>query len=185
MTSIGSHKRKRGWLAVVASAAVLATGTGVAVASSSPDSASPVAAPAVAVQRAASTAGAVHVVAQGERITVAGRALWLTAKALNVTAAKPSGTDAGTDGPDAVLRVADIPPGKVATIAGGGASGALWAGIYRGPVTSTTKITVKVGARTLQAEVVTLAGKPGWGAYYVFDAKGKADLKPSITVRSQ
>ncbi|MGI5380806.1 hypothetical protein ACQEV2_42925 [Streptomyces sp. CA-251387] len=82
------------------------------------------------------------------------------------------------------MRVADVLPGKVSTIARGGASGVLWAGIYRGPVTATTKVTVKLGARTLQAKVVTLAGKPGWGAYYVLAAKGKADMKPSITVQS-
>ncbi|MFC8008747.1 hypothetical protein [Streptomyces cinereoruber] len=178
MTSIGSHRRKRGWLAVVASAAVLATGTGVAVASSG--SASPVsAAPAVASLQAAPTAGAVKVVAPGERIAVAGNTLWLTAKGLHVVAPKSSGTDK----PD-VMRVTDVLPGKVSTTARGDASGVLWSGIYRGPVTSTTKVTIKLGARTLQAKVVTLAGKPGWGAYYVFDAKGKADVKPSITVQS-
>ncbi|MGW1729109.1 hypothetical protein ACWCQK_40490 [Streptomyces sp. NPDC002306] len=178
MTSIGSHRRKRGWLAVVASAAVLATGTGVAVASSV--SASPVsAAPAVASLQAASMAGAVQVVAPGERIAVAGNTLWLTGKGLHIVAPKSSGSDT----PD-VMRVADVLPGKVSTIARGDASGALWAGIYRGPVTPTTKVTIKLGARTLQAKVVTLAGKPGWGAYYVFDAKGKADVKPSITVQS-
>ncbi|WP_159395814.1 hypothetical protein [Streptomyces sp. 3211] len=177
MTSIGSHRRKRGWLAVVASAAILATGTGVAVASSS---ASPVSAvSAGASLQAASTAGAVKVVAPGERIAVADNTLWLTATGLHVVAPKSSGNDT----PD-VMRVTDVLPGKVSTIARGDASGVLWAGIYRGPVTPTTKVTIKLGARTLQAEVVTLAGKPGWGAYYVFDAKGKADVKPSITVQS-
>nr|WP_163017139.1 hypothetical protein [Streptomyces chartreusis] len=178
MTSIGSHRCKREWLAVVASAAVLATGTGVAVASSV--SASPVsAAPAVASLQAASTAGAVQVVAPGERIAVSGNKLWLTAKGLHVVAPKSSGTDT----PD-VMRVSDVLPGKVSTIARGDASGVLWAGIYRGSVTPTTKVTIKLGARTLQTKVVTLGGKPGWGAYYVFDAKGKADVKPSITVQS-
>ncbi|GGW68921.1 hypothetical protein [Streptomyces xantholiticus] len=178
MTSIGSHKRKRGWLAVVAGAAVLATGTGMTVASSV--SASPVsAAPAGASVRMASTAGAAHVVAPGERIAVAGNQLWLTAKGLHVVAPKSSGTDK----PD-VIRVADVLPGKVRTIARGDASGVLFAGIYRGPVTATTKVTVKLGARTLQAKVATLAGKPGWGAYYVFDAEADASVKPSIIVQS-
>jgi hypothetical protein len=177
MTSIGSHRRKRGWLAVVASAAVLATGTGVAVASSV--SASPVSAASAASLQAASAAGAVQVVSPGEQIAVAGNKLWLTANGLHVVAPKSSGTDT----PD-VMRVADVLPEKVSTIARGDASGVLWAGIYRGPVTSTTKVTIKLGDRTLQAKVVALTGKPGWGAYYVFDAKGKADVKPLITVQS-
>ncbi|MFE9139580.1 hypothetical protein [Streptomyces sp. NPDC007355] len=189
MTSIGSHRRKRVWLAVAASAAVLATGTGVAVASSV--SASPVsaasavkaspasAAPAVVSLQAGSTANAVRVVTPGERITVAGNTLWLTAKSLNIVAPKSSGTHK----PD-VMQVSDVRLGKVSTTARGDASGVLWAGIYRGPVTATTKVTIKLGARTLQTQVVTLAGKPGWGAYYVFDAKGKVDVKPSITVQS-
>ncbi|MCX5233411.1 hypothetical protein [Streptomyces sp. NBC_00233] len=178
MTSISSHRRKRGWLAVAASVAVLATGTGVAVASSV--SASPMsAAPAAVSLQAASTAGAAQVVSPGERIAVAGNKLWLTGQGLNVVAPKSSGTDK----PD-VMRVADVVPGKVSTTARGDASGVLWSGIYRGPVTATTKVTIKLGARTLQAKVVTLAGKPGWGAYYAFDAKGMADVKPSITVQS-
>ncbi|MGW9437028.1 hypothetical protein [Streptomyces sp. NPDC055607] len=178
MTSLGSYRRKRGWLAVVASAAALTTGTGVAVASSV--SASLVAAaPAVSSLQAASAAGAVQVVSPGERIAVAGDTLWLTVKGLHVVAPKSSGTDQ----PD-VLRVADVRPGKVSTIARGDASGVLWTGIYRGPATSTTKVAIKLGSRTLQARVVALAGKPGWSAYYVFDAKDEADVKPSITVQS-
>ncbi|MFF2847586.1 hypothetical protein ACFVT5_14870 [Streptomyces sp. NPDC058001] len=176
--SIGSRLRKRVWPAVAVGAAVLATGAGSAVASSV--GASPVsAAPAPASLGAASTDGAVRVVAPGERITVAGNKLWLTATGLNIEAAKSSGTDK----PD-VIRVADVPAGKVSTIARGDASGALWAGIYRSPVIATPKVTIKLGARTLRAEVVTLAGKPGWVAYYAFDTKGQASEKPSITVQS-
>ncbi|MGW2847042.1 hypothetical protein [Streptomyces sp. NPDC001108] len=118
------------------------------------------------------------VVAPGERIAVAGDALWLTAKGLYIGAPEPSGADSPH-----VMRVADVLPGKVSTIARGNASGTLWAGIYRGPVTAATTVTVKLGARTLQAKVITLADKPGWAAYYVSDAKGSADVKPSITVQ--
>ncbi|MFF3604667.1 hypothetical protein [Streptomyces sp. NPDC002463] len=178
MTSIGTRRRRRGWLAAVAGAAVLATGMGTAVAASV--TTAPVsAAPAVASSGAASVAGSVRVVAPGERIAAGADKLWLTAEGLHVAATTSSGTDA----PD-VLRVTDVLPGKVATIAHGDASGALFAGIYRGPVTATATVTLTVGGRTLQARVVTLAGKPGWAAYYVFDAKAKASMKPSITVRT-
>ncbi|MFE6972437.1 hypothetical protein [Streptomyces sp. NPDC057682] len=176
MTSLDSRRRKRGWLAGAVCAAVLATGAGVAVASSV--SAAPLAStPAVVSHPAAAPTGSVRVVTPGERISVADRTLWLTPKGLNV-AAPSSATPSG-------LNVAEVLPGKVATLSEGDASGALWAGIYRGPVTSTTKVALTFGTRTLQAEVVTLAGKPGWGAYYVFDAKGAAGAKPSISVRSR
>ncbi|MGW1224546.1 hypothetical protein [Streptomyces sp. NPDC002530] len=177
MTSLDSARRKRGWLAGAVCAAVLATGAGVAVASSV--SAAPLAAtPAVVSHPAATATGAVRVVTPGERISVAGHTLWLTSKGLNVASATAPATPSG-------LRVAEVLPGKVATLSQGDASGALWAGIYRGPVTSTTKVALTFGTRTLQAEVVTPAGKPGWGAYYVFDAKGAAGVKPSVGVRSQ
>ncbi|MCX5233413.1 hypothetical protein [Streptomyces sp. NBC_00233] len=130
---------------------------------------------------AASTAASaqVQVVGSGEKVALSpATTMWLTGQGLNVVAPKSSGTDK----PD-VMRVADVVPGKVSTTARGDASGVLWSGIYRGPVTATTKVIIKLGARTLQAKVVTLAGKPGWGAYYAFDAKGMADVKPSITVQ--
>lgn len=176
MTSLDSRRRKLGWPAGAVCAAVLATAAGVAVASSV--SAAPLAAtPAVVSHPAAAPTGSVRVVTPGERISVAGRTLWLTPKGLNV-AASSSATPSG-------LNVAEVLPGKVATLSQGDASGALWAGIYRGPVTSTTKVALTFGTRTLQAKVVTPAGKPGWGAYYVFDAKGAAGAKPSISVRSR
>ncbi|MGI5380809.1 hypothetical protein ACQEV2_42940 [Streptomyces sp. CA-251387] len=163
------RRRHKAMRSAVVAAAVLVPAVGVAFSATFDPSSTP-------QVPAASTA--VKVVAPGERIAGAGNKLWLTAKGLHVVAPKSSGTDK----PD-VMRVADVLPGKVSTIARGGASGVLWAGIYRGPVTATTKVTVKLGARTLQAKVVTLAGKPGWGAYYVLAAKGKADMKPSITVQ--
>ncbi|AJF65058.1 hypothetical protein [Streptomyces vietnamensis] len=159
---------------MIAGVAVLTTGAGTAVATSASASPAP-AAPAVAPAGTASAAGAVRVVAPGERIAVAGDRLWLTTEGLHVA----SGT-----GTADVLRVADVFPGKVATIAHGDASGALFAGIYRGPVTATTEVTLTLGSRTLRARVVTLAGKPGWGAYYVFAPKVKASVKPSIAVRT-
>jgi hypothetical protein len=137
--------------------------------------ASPVAAAPAAVQ-AASTAGAVQVVAPGERIAIGDNNLWLTAKGLHVASPKLGKPD--------VKRVTDVLPGKVSTTARGDASSVLWSGIYRGPVTATTKVTIKLGSRTLQAKVVTLAGNPGWGAYYALDVKADASVKPSVTVHS-
>ncbi|MEV8454203.1 hypothetical protein AB0467_18785 [Streptomyces sp. NPDC052095] len=50
-------------------------------------------------------------------------------------------------------------------------------------MTAATTVTVKPGTRTLRAKAITLADKPDWAAYYVSDAKGRADMKPSITVQ--
>ncbi|WP_432190374.1 hypothetical protein [Streptomyces sp. Tue6028] len=166
-------------LVTVAAAAVLATGVGVAAASGAGASvkATPVHAAAAAVK---ASAGGVQTVKPGQRITVGGDTLWLTPQGLSIVAPKSSGT-----GKPDLVRVTDAQPGKWTGTARGDASGTLWAGIYRGPVSSSTKVTIKVGGRTLDAKVATLAGKPGWGAFYVFDTH-KIDFKtnkPVITVQ--
>ncbi|WP_395297549.1 hypothetical protein ACF9IK_31935 [Kitasatospora hibisci] len=187
MTFFAIHKRRLGSLVAVAGAAVLTAGTGVAAGADASVQAAPV--PAAAVTRAAAApvaapvaakAGGVQTVAPGERLTAGGATLWLTPQGLSVVAPKFSGTDK----PD-VTRVADVRPGKVTSAAWGDASGTLWAGIFRGPVSDSTKITIRLGDRTLDAKVVTLAGRPGWGAFYAFDTqKTDASAKPAVTVQS-
>ncbi|MGQ4487462.1 hypothetical protein ACN6LM_004518 [Streptomyces sp. SAS_281] len=76
--------------------------------------------------------------------------------------------------------MAGVMSGKVATVASGSSSGVVWAGVFRLPVTRTTSVTVG----SVKAKVITLAGKPGWGAFYVFDAKGHADAKPTILIHN-
>ncbi|MDX2565184.1 hypothetical protein PV371_36810 [Streptomyces sp. TX20-6-3] len=143
---------------------------------SSVGAASVSAVPAASI-KAASAASGMTVVAPGKRITIAGYDLWLTTQGLHVAA------QTSPDTPN-VTRVADVLPGKVSASSSGDATGVLWSGIYRGPVTSSTKVTISLGARTLHAKVVMLAGKPGWGAFYVFDTKGRNDVKPAITVQT-
>jgi hypothetical protein len=180
VTSFGVHKRNRGRasLVAVAAAALLATGAGMAAAANAPAKATPVHAATVAKAVRAS-AGAVQTVEPGQKLTAGGDTLWLTPEGLSVVAPKSSGSDQ----PDQI-RVADVLPGKVADVAYGDASGTLWAGIYRGPVSASTKVTIKLGDRTLDAQVATLAGKPGWGAFYVFDTHRSGTDKPVITVES-
>ncbi|MEU6092635.1 hypothetical protein ABZ865_38845 [Streptomyces sp. NPDC047085] len=182
MTSFGVQKRNRGRasLVAVAVAAVLATGAGVAAAAAAnaPAKASPAHAATVAKAVKAS-AGGVRTVTPGQKLTAGGDTLWLTPEGLSIVAPKSSGSDQ----PE-LVRVADVLPRKVTTVACGDASGTLWAGIYRGPVSASTKVTIKLGDRTLDAQVVTLAGKPGWGAYYVFDTHKVGADKPVITVES-
>jgi hypothetical protein len=176
---------RRASLVAVAVAAAVTAGVGVAVAS---DASAPVkAAPAhvTTAAKAASAASAkasvdgVQTVAAGRRLTAGGDTLWLTPRGLNIVAPKSSGTDK----PD-LIKVTDALPGKWTGEARGDASGTLWAGIYRGPISSSTKVTVTLGARTLDARVVTLAGKPGWGAFYLFDAGHRVGAdKPVVTVQ--
>ncbi|MFI0898447.1 hypothetical protein [Streptomyces sp. NPDC020983] len=174
MASHGSRRRRRGWLAAVASAATLATGTGVAVAATG--SAAPVnAAPAAAATaKPAPEALTVQVVSPGQKISVGGGSVWLTSKGL---ALAPK--DLGSASPT-VVPVAGVLPGKVSTVASGSSSGVVWAGVFRLPVTSTTSVTVG----SVKAKVITLAGKPGWGAFYAFDTKGTADAKPAILIHN-
>ena len=181
MTSFGVRKLSRGRasLVAVAVAAVLATGAGVAAAAAAPAKASPVHAATVAKAAVKATAGGVRTVAPGQRLTAGGDTLWLTQEGLSVVAPKSSGSDT----PE-LIRVTDALPGKWTGASLGDASGTLWAGIYRGPVSASTKITLKLGDRTLNAQVVTLAGKPGWGAFYVFDTHKATGEKPVITVQS-
>jgi hypothetical protein len=165
-------------VAVVA-AALLATGAGVAAAAANaPAKASPARAATVAKAVQASADG-VQTVQPGQKLTAGGDTLWLTPEGLSIVAPKSSGSDQ----PE-LIRVADVAPGKVATMASGDASGTLWAGIYRGRVSASTKVTIKLGDRTLDAQVATLAGKPGWGAFYVFDTHKAGADKPVITVES-
>jgi hypothetical protein len=164
-------------VAVVA-AALLATGAGAAAAANAPAKASPARAATVAKAVQASADG-VQTVQPGQKLTAGGDTLWLTPEGLSIVAPKSSGSDQ----PE-LIRVADVAPGKVATMASGDASGTLWAGIYRGPVSASTKVTIKLGDHTLDAQVATLAGKPGWGAFYVFDTHKAGADKPVITVES-
>ncbi|MGW5354231.1 hypothetical protein ACWERV_27395 [Streptomyces sp. NPDC004031] len=115
-----------------------------------------------------------QVVSSGQKISVGGGSVWLTSKGLTLA---PS--NLGSAGPT-VLPVAGVLPGKVSTVAGGSSSGVVWAGVFRLPATATTSVTVG----GVKANVVTLSGNPGWGAFYAFGAKGTADAKPAILIHN-
>ncbi|NUR03229.1 MAG: hypothetical protein HOY79_43965 [Streptomyces sp.] len=83
-----------------------------------------------------------------------------------------------------VLRVAEVLPNKVSTLASSDGSGTLLAGIYRGPVSGSTKITIMLDGRKLPATVTSLPGNPGWGVFYVLDSHNIGAAKPSITVQN-
>ncbi|WP_146608162.1 hypothetical protein [Streptomyces sp. NTH33] len=119
--------------------------------------------------------------ASGEMVAV-GRdnTVWLTSQGLFQGTSKSSGTTK-----DWTLKVADVPNGKVSAIVAGDSSGMLWAGLYHGPG-KPDKVTVKVDGRTMAAKVITLAGTPGWAAFYTADTHAitKGAPAPVITVKS-
>ncbi|MGW1729107.1 hypothetical protein ACWCQK_40480 [Streptomyces sp. NPDC002306] len=131
---------------------------------------------------AASVAASAHVqvVGPGEKVAL-GRdnMLWLTGQGMFLVTPKSSGTTK-----ERVLDAAEVPSGKISAITSGDASGALHAGIYRGPGKAAT-ITVAIGSRTLNTQVITLAGSPGWAAFYADDTQAAAISTPALTITVQ
>nr|WP_163017137.1 hypothetical protein [Streptomyces chartreusis] len=131
---------------------------------------------------AASTAASrqVKVVGSGEKVTL-GRAntMWLTGQGMFLVTPKSSGTTK-----ERVLNAAEVPSGKISAIASGDASGTLYAGIYRGPGKA-ARITAALGNRKLNTQVITLAGSPGWAAFYADDPRAGAKSTPALTVTVQ
>lgn len=154
------RRRKATALSTALAAVVLIPASAVAVlplGSSGPDSfAVPAASTAASPQP--------RVVGPGEKV-VLGRAntMWLTDQGMFLVTPKSSGTTKAR-----VLNAAEVPSGKISAIGAGDASGTLYAGIYRGPG-KVARITAAVGDRTLSTHVVTLAGSPGWAAFYADD----------------
>ncbi|MCZ2523976.1 hypothetical protein [Streptomyces sp. HB2AG] len=111
-----------------------------------------------------------HTVAPGERIDAGlGNTMWLTADGQHVVVTR--------DMPDQeqAKRVLDgnVPTGTVNLRTFGDTDGALFTGAYRGPG-RLARVTVETGGKTLEAQVVTLPGRPGWAVYHVATAVGSA-----------
>ncbi|GAA2050534.1 hypothetical protein GCM10009839_66310 [Catenulispora yoronensis] len=186
MNSVSRPVGKRGRLALIAVAmtGVVGVGAGVAsVASAAGTDGSPSAAgvqagavPAVAPAAQADVHPAAAAAATPDVITMQNYKLWLTAEGLHVQVPGASTAD--------LLRVSAVQPGKAATTAAGDGSQTLWAGIYRGPVSDSTKVTITIDGRVLETKVTSLPGNPGWGVYYVLDAHGVGSAKPSIKVQN-
>lgn len=171
-------------LIAVAVTGVVGAGAGVAAAGAGSGAAPTVVAAAPAVARAvpevqAAQAGdhpAAAAAVAGGQVDVGGYKLSLAADGLHVLSTGAAKAD--------VLRVDEVLPNKVSTLARTDASGTLLAGIYRGPVSESTKITITLDGRKLPATVTSLPGNPGWGVFYVLDSHKIGAAKPSITVQN-
>ncbi|MFE4601799.1 hypothetical protein ACFRKE_13175, partial [Kitasatospora indigofera] len=102
-----------------------------------------------------------------------GRELTLTAQGAEI-----SGPAAGVGTPW-TARVDQVPPGEITAAVLGDGPSALVVGLYRGAVPA-VRVTVDLGGRSTEAQVVTLAGAPGWCAF-VTDVGGNGRV-PRVTV---
>ncbi|OKI14311.1 hypothetical protein [Streptomyces sp. CB03911] len=76
-------------------------------------------------------------------------------------------------------QVDQVPPGEITlTVLGDGPS-ALAVGLYRGPGAA-ARVTVELGGRSVEAQLVVPAGEPGWCAF-VADGAGNG-MTPTVTV---
>ncbi|MFJ6632580.1 hypothetical protein ACIQMR_14465 [Streptomyces sp. NPDC091376] len=173
-----THRRKErlsGRTVVAAVAVVAVSGGGVVFAAGGGSHA--VAEPtAIAVWSMA----AVRLVEAGERIdTGRGTTIWLTADG-RLVADVPGDTEGRFAQPKSVLGT-DVPDTTIDAVSLAEAAGTLYVGFYRGPG-QLARATVQAGGATLNAKVVTLAGNPGWAAFYV-DAStrpGEAARGPAV-----
>ncbi|MGW1994483.1 hypothetical protein [Embleya sp. NPDC001921] len=166
MTSTTRRSRARLLVAALGAAAVVAVG-GVAFASGDGTPAAPqptrVAAAAPAAPTAPLASSPARVVDPEERIDVGGgNSTWLTTSGYHfVENAAQHGAQFGK----AVL-FKDFPVGTVDIRAYEGRGSNLYTGAYRGNGV-VARVTVEVAGRTLEAKLLTLAGSPGWSAFYV------------------
>ncbi|MEU9298685.1 hypothetical protein [Streptomyces sp. NPDC048266] len=135
--------------------------------------------PTVPAASAAASAQ-VQVVEAGEKVAL-GRdnMMWLTGQGMFLVNPKFSGTTKGR-----LLDASKVPSGKISATTSGDTSGTLHAGIYRGPGKA-ARITVAIGSRTLNTRVITLAGGPGWAAFYADDTQGGTINVPALTITVQ
>ncbi|MFI6985789.1 hypothetical protein ACIBSV_45505 [Embleya sp. NPDC050154] len=168
MTSTTRRSRTRMLVAALGAAAVVALG-GVAFASGDDTPADPAdpqpnrVAAAPAAPAAPLVSSPARVVEPEERIDVGGgNSTWLTTEGYHfVQNAAQHGAQFGK----AVL-FRGFPVGTVDIRAYEGRGSNLYTGAYRGNGV-VARVTVEVAGRTLEAKLLTLAGSPGWSAFYV------------------
>lgn len=115
--------------------------------------------------------GPVRVVAPGERVRVAaGVQLWLTADGKHWSTPEMAGRfrelDGGKeDGPGISAQVQSVKDTYFLS------------GLYYGVRGDPGRVEVRIGGRTVIATVLTLAGSPGWGVWYVSTPLSGRDVK--------
>jgi hypothetical protein len=170
------RRRRQATLSMALAAVVLIPASAVAALSLGSFGSSTPTVPAAS----AATSTQVQVVGPGEKVAL-GRdnTMWLTGQGMFLVTPKSSGTTK-----EQVMNAAEVPSGKIFANASGDASGTLYAGIYRGPGKA-ARITAAIGSRTLNTQVVTLAGSPGWAAFYADETQAGAKSTPALTITVQ
>ncbi|MCX5212887.1 hypothetical protein OG689_27045 [Kitasatospora sp. NBC_00240] len=132
-------------------------------------------APALPAASAASALGpAVAVRAVGQPYDIGGgRELTLTAQGAEISAPVTGG------GTPWSIRADQVPPGEITVAVLGDGPSALAVGLYRGAGPA-ARVTVTLGGRSVDAQVVVLAGEPGWCAFVAGGAGN--GMTPTVTV---
>jgi hypothetical protein len=159
-------------------AAFAATGTATGTAAG-PATAVAAAHPAAAHPALAAAVNGVQVVAPHQGVDLGrGGALWLDRGAEHVVA-----KGGRAFGGSWTAEVAAVPLGQVSMTVAGDRTSSLVVGMYRG-VGAAERVTVVLDGRSYPAHVVTLAGHPGWSAFYLAGpGSDSATLStPAVTV---
>ncbi|MEU0250774.1 hypothetical protein ABZ192_42115 [Streptomyces sp. NPDC006235] len=114
-------------------------------------------------EQAVATAARVHVVTTGERIDTQDCTMWLTTagEVLISPAAPRRGSGAST----IKLRSDSVPAGAIKAVTLGDSPARMLIGLYHGPG-QLGRVTVRSGGTAMDARIMTLAGTPGWAAFY-------------------
>ncbi|MFF8380665.1 hypothetical protein ACF07V_31530 [Streptomyces sp. NPDC015661] len=179
MTSVSRNKRKLSARSVVAvaGAVLVVAGGGVSFAAAQ-GSTAPKQVPALTSLTPATPATDPRTVRPGEKVEPGlGHTMWLNRQGMVLATPSVSG---GSE--TRLTKASEVPGGTISATASADRSGTLWAGVYRGPGTP-AKVTVEIDGRTLTGKVVTLAGKPGWAAFYAVDPR-TGSTAPEITVEA-
>ncbi|MFD7863429.1 hypothetical protein [Streptomyces sp. NPDC059783] len=170
------RRRRRAALSTALATAVLVPATALAALSlhaSGTDAPTPPAA-------SAPVSSPVRVVAPEQKLAP-GRdhTMWLTGRGLFLRAPRSPASPAKP-----TLAVADVPEGDISCVARTDPTGALHTCVYRGSAEGAT-FTVTVAGRTLDTRTVTLAGRPGWAAFYAESPGPESQSPPDLVITAR
>lgn len=170
------RRRRRAALSTALATAVLVPATALAALSLNPSGSGTPMRPAAS----APVSAAVRVVAPEQTFAPGrGHTMWLTDRGLFLTAPRSPASPAKP-----TLAVADVPEGDIGCVARTDPTGALHTCVYRGSAEGAT-FTVTVAGRTLDTRTVTLAGRPGWAAFYAESPGPESQSPPDLVITAR
>lgn len=114
-------------------------------------------------EQTVATAGRVHVVTTGERIDIQDCTMWLTsAGEVLISPVAPRRESAAST---IKLLSGSVPAGAIEAVTLSDGPARVLIGLYHGPG-QLGRVTVRSGGTVMDARIMTLAGAPGWAAFY-------------------